>query len=86
MNARLSSSLRFEVTIVENVHFQRKGCDWPGSHWRPDSVGRDSAWGWQVLPTRVAVTLAVVRPQKRTEQPIAMSVMPQMVVEIAGRV
>ena len=74
------------MTIMENVHFQRTGSGRPDSHWGPDSVGRDSAKGWQLPPSRVAVTLAVVGPQNLTGQPITMTLVPQMVVEIAGRV
>jgi len=85
VRTRLSSPLRFGMTMVENVHFQRTGCDQPGSHWEPDSMVRNSA-GWELPPSRVAVTFAVVGPQRLIARPMTMTTVPQMVAEIAVRV
>ena len=43
------------MTIVENVHFQQTGCGQLDSHWGRNSVGGDSAKGWQPPPSRVAL-------------------------------
>jgi len=74
------------MTIVKDVHSQRTGCDRRDSRWGPDSMGRDSAEAWQLPPSRVVVTSAVVGPQRLTGRPTAMTVMPRMVVEKAGKV
>jgi hypothetical protein len=72
------------MTIVD-VRCQRTGCDQLDSHWRPDSMDRDSGKGWQLPPSRVAVTSAVVGPQRLTGQPTTTTIAPRTVVEKAGR-